>query len=155
MTRRLAVLGIGTLLCMAPASRGAAQVQYPYQYAAKVVCGRPDPTLVTLTPQTYATTINVHNPSDTLIVVFLKKLAFTVPFGHQRPGRVVPISLDTLRADQALVIDCLDLSKRRGVGTASFEGFIILESSLSLDVTAVYTVPGGIDVEQIRERVRR
>ncbi len=34
------------------------------------------------------------------------------------------------------------------------EGFVVIQSPASLDVTGVYAVPGGIDVERVPERVR-
>ena len=33
-----------------------------------------------------------------------------------------------------------------------FEGFVVVTSTDSLDIVAVYTVPGGIDVVQVPER---
>jgi hypothetical protein len=126
------------------------QAYYPYQYAAKIVCGRPAE-LAKLAPQQYATVINVHNPGDSITLV-IKKIALSAPPGRQHPGKVIPLAVDTLRGDEALNVDCADVAKRTGLGAASFEGFVVLKSQRSLDVTAVYAVPGGIDVEQIRER---
>ena len=153
MIQRLGFATGGVLVGLAFAGRGTPQVaQYPYEYAAKIVCGMPNPELVSLVPQRYATTINVHNPSDST-AMFFKKVALTVPLGRQRPGKVIKIAVDTLIGDQALVVDCLDLQRRLGVGPF-FEGFVVLLSPMSLDVTGVCTVPGGIDVEQIHERAR-
>lgn len=104
-------------------------------------------------PQVYATAINVHNPIDTFNFV-LKKLELTSPPGHQIPGKVITIGLDTLTHEAALLTDCQDVATRAGIGI-TFEGFVVLESPFSLDVTAVYTVQGGIDVEQVKERVLR
>jgi len=151
MTRSATVTAAGALLFLALGNPAAAQ-QF-YEYAAKIICGRPDSSLVTLAPQTYATTINVRVPTVSRTAIIAKRLAFTVPPGHQRRGEVREIAVDTLREGEALVVDCLDLAGRK-VGT-SFEGFLVLKSTVSLDVTAVYSVPGGIDVEQIRERVIR
>jgi len=152
MNSRIALSCAVALLGLALAGeRGAAQAPYRYEYATKVLCGTLDTLMSKLVPQPYATAINVHNPNDST-VIFFKKLALTVPPGRQRPGRIVRITVDSLQPDQALVIDCLDL--RRPAGVASFEGFVVLQSPMSIDVTAIYTVRGGIDVEQIRERVR-
>ena len=86
-------------------SDGAAQV-YRFQYAARIVCGKP-PELTRLVPQVYATAINVHNPIDTLNFV-LKKLELTSPPGHQIPGKVITITIDTLQREGALLTDCQD-----------------------------------------------
>ena len=95
----------------------------------------------------------MHNPFDTLNFV-RKKLELTSPPGHQIPGKVTLIAIDTLQSEAAVVTDCQDVQKRTGLGS-TFEGFVVFESPFSLDVTAVYTVQGGIDVEQIKERVLR
>ncbi len=71
------------------------------------------------------------------------------------PGKVIPFAVDTRRGDEALNVDCVDVAKRAALGATSFEGFIVLESARSLDVTAIYAGPGGVDVEQIRERAGR
>ncbi|HKC48314.1 MAG TPA: hypothetical protein VKB63_12000 [Gemmatimonadales bacterium] len=148
MIRLAALVSAALSLLSAPA---VAQF-YRFQYAAKIVCGKP-PDHVRLVPQVYATAINVHNPIDTVTFV-LKKLALTSPPGRQRPGKVIPITTDTLRGNEAFATDCQDIAARTGVGN-TFEGFVVLESNFSIDVTAVYAVPGGIDVEQIKERVLR
>ena len=56
-------------------------------------------------------TINVHNPNQQT-AVFKKKLALTFPPAEQRPGKILPISQDTLREDEALAVDCIDIKKR-------------------------------------------
>lgn len=151
MTRFAAIATAGALLFLALGNPAAAQRFY--EYAAKIICGRPDSSLVSLAPQTYATTINVRVPTVSKPAIIAKRLAFTAPPGHQGRGEVREIAVDTLREGEALVVDCLDLAGRN-VGT-SFEGFLVLKSEVSLDVIAVYSVPGAIDVEPIRERVIR
>jgi len=42
--------------------------------------------------------------------------------------------------------------RRRIMLLASFEGFVVIQSTLQLDVVSVYTVPGGIDVVPVAER---
>jgi hypothetical protein len=141
-----------------------------FEYAAKLVCGiQDDPANLRLARGLYATTINVHNPNQQT-AVFKKKLALTFPPAEQRPGKILPISQDTLRDDEALAVDCIDIQKRlfpTGFPTPYIEGFIVIRSLVSLDVTAVYStgVAGkdgccrasktnpAIDVVQIRERI--
>lgn len=138
-----------------------------YQYAAKLVCGaQQDPKSLQLTRGVYATTINIHNLGQTK-VIFTKKLALTVPPGGQQPGKVLPIAKDGLEPNQALTVDCDDLRQRVFEGrlpASVIEGFVVIESPQSLDVTAVYTTATltgnglakdhtGIHVEQVHERV--
>ena len=140
-----------------------------FEYAAKLVCGvQRDPDTMRLARGFYATTINVRNPGPSP-VGFCKELALTYPPGDQRPGKVQPIAEDQLGPGQALAADCDDI--RRRVFDDSFpepyiEGFVVIRSPRSLDVTAVYTTAalnakGGvgdhssIHVEPVHERLRR
>lgn len=124
-----------------------------YSYAVKVVCGA-QREMHGVVPQTYMTTVNVHNPNDSLAVL-LKVLLVTLPPGGQRPMMPSrPSFVDSLRPQAGLATDCADLRKRYPNMPAFFEGFVLLESRISLDVVAVYTVPGGIDVVNVPERVR-
>jgi hypothetical protein len=138
-----------------------------YMYSAKIVCGlqknRED---VRLARGFYATDINIHNPSDAG-AIFTKKLALTIPPGDQTPGKVLPIAKDKLGPDEALEVDCEDLRHKLfpgGFPSPYIEGFVVIESNLSLDVTAVYTTAAldedgraihhsGIEVMQVHERV--
>jgi hypothetical protein len=109
--------------------------------------------------------VNIHNPHDSTIT-FVKKLALTHPRGGQEMGAILPIGTDTLMADGALQTDCEDLLEKLFSGefpASHIEGFVIIESQVSLDVNTIYTAakPGdsssaptvtGIDVEQIKER---
>jgi hypothetical protein len=140
-----------------------------YDYAAKLICGSlEDPERGA--PGVYKTTINIHNPWQNR-VFFQKKLALTFPRRppppppapprnpEQTPGNVIRIQeRPFLDADEAMALDCVEFSEL--VSGAFFEGFVVIQSQASLDVTAVYTVTGrdrtqpSIDVEQIPERVR-
>lgn len=137
-----------------------------FSYAAKIVCGlQKDPKDMRLARGFYATTINIHNPGDEA-AKFFKKLALSFPPEEQRPGKILRISEDTLKPDEALKVDCNDIQRRlfpNGFPTPYIEGFVIIESAKSLDVTAVYstasldkegnvTTHSSIDVEQIKER---
>ena len=83
---------------------------------------------------------------------------------------MVPIGVDTLGYDEALKADCNELAERLPASIADqapyFEGFLVIQSPLSLDVTGVYSSAaldgnGGVrghssvDVEIIPERERR
>ncbi|MBV2358419.1 hypothetical protein KUH32_01410 [Thalassococcus sp. CAU 1522] len=146
---------------------------HPYEYATKVVCGvQDDPADLRLAPGTYATAINVHSPKDP-VATFSKKLALSVPPGGQSPGEILPIAVHEIGYDEVIVIDCMDLRNRLfpdgfpspddSTG-AYIEGYLVIESSAPLDVTAVYTTAtvagdsgelhSSIDVEQVPERKR-
>lgn len=139
-----------------------------YEYAVKFICGlQKDPDDLRLTRGLYATEINIHNPNERE-VKFFKKLALTFPPGKQRPGKIMPIGEDRLGPDEALAVDCMDVSSRlfpNGLPAPYITGFVVIQSPESLDVTAVYTTgaldgegrvttQSSIDVEQIRERQR-
>lgn len=141
---------------------------FAWEYASKIVCGRqPDPEDGRLAPGTYATTINIHNPGGTPALVF-KKLALAYPPAEQQPGAILKIGEDTLGYDQAVKTDCSDINANVMTdttlgGATYYEGFVVIQSTERLDVTAVYTstalspdgdagVHSSIDVEQINER---
>ncbi len=140
---------------------------FAWQYSAKVVCGsQPDPENGRLVPGRYATTVNIHNPGGNEALVF-KKLALAFPPVEQRPGRIHEIGEDTLGYDQAVKTDCADLELNAlggapPEGETYYEGWVVVQSTEQLDVTAVYSAatlgPEGnvtgahsIDVEQISE----
>jgi hypothetical protein len=134
-----------------------------FEYVAKLVCGlQRDPSEMRLTRGFYATTINIHNPNEGE-VGFFKKFAFTFPPEEQTPGEVRDIGEHVLRPDEALAVDCTDIRRQLGFPRPYIEGFVVIQSRESLDVSAVYTsaaldangrptAQSGIDVEQIRER---
>ncbi len=140
--------------------------QYKFEYPAKIVCGvQKDPRETRLVRGFYATTINVHSGNEAPVTLF-KKLALSFPPEEQRPGRILPVSEDGLKSDEALKVDCPDIRRRlfpNGFPNGYIEGFVVIRSTERLDVTAVYTTaaldPRGlagshssIDVEQVRER---
>jgi hypothetical protein len=137
-----------------------------YQYAAKIVCGvQQDPEDMRLAKGFYATTINIHNPHNENSSL-KKKLALSFPPKEQRPGKILPIGEDKLGPDDAVKTDCMDIQARlfpNGFPAPYIEGFVVIQSPQSLDVTAVYTAAAidrrgqvteqvSIDVEQIHER---
>ena len=158
------------VVSFAPASCGDGPDGTPdaaRQYAAKIVCGiQAEPEELRLARGAYATTINIHNP-HALDVTLTKKLALTFPPKEQLPGEILPIGEDRLRSDEALKTDCEDLRRTLFGGTFPapyIEGFVVVESRHSLDVTAVYstaaldprgrpTTHSAIDVERVAERV--
>ena len=156
------VPSVARFVRLLPADPGAGAL---YEYSAKIVCGIPEDE-TRHAPGLYSTSVNIHNPGPGS-VRFFKKLALTFPPGDQRAGEVLPIGEDALGYDEALQTDCREL-RRRLVPTSSapfIEGFLVVQSSGSLDVTAVYSTAAideagnpsahsSIDVEQVAGRVR-
>ena len=126
--------------------------QYCYQYAVKVICTSDIPgtsqTSGSVLPGVYQTAVNIHNPST-------EKTRFRVKLVVAEPSKFIE---DALAPNHATRWDCDRIRIAFGPFTHGVEGFLVIESSNSLDVTAVYTAGkvGGqvvsIDVEQIRER---
>lgn len=117
----------------------------PFEYAAKIVCGtQEDPKNTRLSRGFYATAINILNPNKGR-ATFKKTLSLTFPPDAQRAGDVFPIATDTLGSHEALEVDCLDLRRKlfpKGFPARYIKGFVVLRSSRSLDVSAVYTSRG-------------
>ena len=113
-----------------------------YRYAAKVVCGvQTDPVDLRLRPGVYATTVNIFNP-DPETVRFDKRLAVSYPPDPQVQGDVFEFGFDSLDPLHALETNCDDLVEKAYDGqfpAPYFEGFVVITSPKSLDVTAVYS----------------
>lgn len=138
-----------------------------YEYAAKIICGpQKEAEDMRLARGFYATTINVHNPNRS-DVTFCKKLALAYPPGKQTAGEIKPIAIDTLKYDEALAVDCMDIKNRLypdGFPASYIEGFVVMQSTESLDVNGVYSTAtlnkegkatnhSSIEVERINGRL--
>lgn len=145
-----------------------------FQYSAKFVCTANIPGTSAadsaVVPGVYATMINLHNPTAQGVAWpgFRMKIAVAAPAADLTAGPVSAwISPDlALRSDGALQVNCRILTSRFGITPIEgFEGFLVIQSPVPLDVTAVYTagslpaVPGSagagasISVVQINERI--
>jgi len=138
-----------------------------YMYPAKFLCGiQKEHEDTRFARGFYATSINIHNPNDALANLS-KKLALSIPPGAEKPGEIIHIAKERLRPDEAMEIDCQDVARHifpKGFPAPLIEGFIVIESDSSLDVTAVYTTAAldedgkkaerqsGIEVTQVHER---
>jgi hypothetical protein len=126
---------------------------YKFQYAVKFICTSDIPGTSQqspgLLPGNYQTAVNIHNPNETSVRI-RKKLAM--------PNQISKWLDSSLKYDEVEQVSCPDVNKFELRLIHGFEGFLVIESTLSLDVVAVYTAAptGGqvssIDVEQIRER---
>lgn len=141
-------------------STRAVSERFRFQYAAKFLCTSNIPgtsqTTTSLLPGAYQTVVNIHNPNRQA-AVFRMKLAVAASTEIDPP----PISQfikEELKPDAATKVDCSRLRDFELHLIHGFEGFLVIESLLSLDVVAVYTAGkngGGvesIDVEHIPER---
>ena len=137
-------------------SKAVATPRFRFQYAAKFLCTANLPgtsqTTDSLLPGVYQTVINIHNPNNQVARI-RKKIAVT------NPPAISKFVDGALKPDEAAKVDCTDIVRDFGLAFIhGAEGFLVIESTLSLDVTAVYTAgPRGagvssIDVEQINER---
>ena len=128
--------------------------RYRYQYAVKFLCTANIPgtsqTTTAVLPGVYQTAVNIHNPNPQ-VARFRKKLAV-------RSGQISAFVDGQLKPDEATSVDCSQVPDFGITFIHGFEGFLVIESTLSLDVVAVYTAgPRGgevasIDVEHVPER---
>jgi hypothetical protein len=134
---------------------------FRFQYAVKFICTSNIPgtsqTTTSLLPGSYATVVNIHNPNPRA-AGFRMKLARATST-EVEPPQISKFIKDSLKPDQATKVDCSRLGDFGPPAIHGFEGFLVIESSLSLDVVAVYTAAGrggegvsSMDVEYIRER---
>ena len=132
----------------------AAPPRFRFQYAVKFLCTANIPgtsqTSTAVLPGVYQTAVNIHNPNPQ-VARLRKKLAV-------RSGQISPFVDGALKPDEATSVDCSQVQNFGIPFIHGFEGFLVIESTLSLDVVAVYTAGsrGGevasIDVEHVPER---
>jgi hypothetical protein len=108
-----------------------------YQYAVKFVCGKSEGRV--LSPGTYFTAINVHNP--TYRTIRLRK-KFAVGLPSEESGPVTAFFNAKLGPDGALEVDTEDILRHIGSNEPFAKGFAIVESDVELDIVAVYTASG-------------
>ena len=129
------------------------RTRYKFQYAVKFICTANIPgtsqTSDAVLPGVYQTAVNIHNP-QTKKIKMRKKIAS--PLGISKYFE------EGLDPDGVKRITCSQIQDFGITFIHGFEGFLVIESTHSLDVTAVYTAGGrqeqvsSIDVEQIKER---
>lgn len=127
---------------------------YKFQYAVKLICTANTPgtsqTTDAFVPGSYQTAVNIHNPQN-IGIRLRKKIA--------SPIEISKYFDFSLKPDAVERITCKQLSDFGVHIIHGFEGFLVIESTHSIDVVAVYTAAGSnqgqvtaMDVEQIRER---
>lgn len=125
-----------------------------FQYAAKFLCTANIPgtsqTTSSLLPGVYQTVVNIHNPNKETAGLRMKIAIAGGPISDFQKSKLGP--------DEAVKVDCSGIANFGIQPIHGVEGFLVIESNLSLDVIAVYTAGkrGGevesIAVEQVRER---
>ena len=142
---------------MPPKRKSASQAgRYRFQYAAKFICTSNIPgtsqTTGSFLPGNYQTAINIHNPNERPV-----RFRAKVALGGQ--GLISKFIDGALGPDEVTRYVCGDIREKFGMHVIhGAEGFLVIESTHTLDVIAVYTAgPVGngvasIDVENVRER---
>ena len=123
-----------------------------FQYAAKFLCTANIPgtsqTTTSLLPGSYQTVVNIHNPNKDTASLRMKIAVAGGPISGFKKSKLAP--------DEAAKVDCSAIRNFGVQAIHGVEGFLVIESDLSLDVIAVYTAGKSevqsIDVEQVRER---
>ncbi len=124
-----------------------------FQYAAKFICTSNIPgtsqTTDALLPGNYKTAVNIHNPHEHKFKIRMKMAS---------PAAISNWIEDGIGPDGVLRITCTTLDKFEVRPIHGFEGFFVIESPCSLDVSAVYTAGNkesvvSIDVETVKERI--
>jgi hypothetical protein len=143
-------------IAMAQKTSAKKRIRHRFQYAAKFLCTANIPGTSQLTssvlPGAYRTVVNIHNPNNQ-IAFLQRKIAL--------PGQISKFIPWELKPDEVTRLTCDQIADDFGPFIHGAEGFLVIESTHSLDVIAVYTAGknGGevesMDVEQIRERRMR
>ncbi len=127
---------------------------YRFQYAVKFICTANIPgtsqTTDAFVPGSYQTAVNIHNPQNILIKL-RKKIASPIEISKYFGFSMKPDAVERITCAQ---LGDFDVHLIHG-----FEGFLVIESTHSIDVVAVYTAGGThqeqvttMDVEQVKER---
>ena len=127
--------------------------RFPYQYAAKFICMADIPGTsqqsAGLLPGLYQTAVNIHNPGKSTARIRMKLAS---------GAGITPWKGAGLKYDEVTQVNCAQVQDFGVAFTHGFEGFLVIESTVSLDVVAVYTAAAvrgqvsSIDVEAVRER---
>lgn len=135
--RWLSTNGLVLVACLVALPETASAQVFRFQYAAKVLCVTNIPGTSAATgsvvPGSYQTVVNLHNPNLETARVRMKFADAILPFVSE----FVPANLD---GDFATKVDCGDIAQDFGFTPShGVEGFLVVESNRSLDVTVVYS----------------
>lgn len=133
-------------------TKRVSRTAYKFQYAAKFICTSNIPgtsqTSDAVVPGSYQSAVNIHNPQN-VKVKLRKKIAS--PIGISKYFEFI------LEPDGVGRVTCAQIREFGLNLIHGFEGFLVIECTHSVDVTAVYTAAGkeqvsSIDVEEVKER---
>src|SRR5215212_1467744 len=127
-----------------------------YRYVAKYVCGKHANPPNNFASGVYSTSINVFS----LKAIQFKK-RFTVSWPQEKAGGVTPWINTGLPAMNSMQIDCdnilmhVNQANLPTPAAQATEGFVVIESTIRLDVVAVYSAgpQGGPVATLLMERV--
>ena len=133
----------------------------PFIYNVKFVCGQAQTKEFIVNPGIYTTEINILNFDNEKTAEILKLFIPVVLENRaiaREPRSSKPLGKDAIKlpANSATMDDCLKITKALNAGSGLKIGFLKIESTLELAVTAVYTVMDAgsktvsIDVEEIQ-----
>lgn len=142
------------------AKKGVVMSGFSFQYAVKFLCISNIPgtsqTTDSVVPGSYQTVVNIHNPHDVKVKFRMKLALSETTISKFVAGALPPDGMRRVTCDRILrgfFGDPDDLDFIHGA-----EGFLVIESTHSLDVVAVYSAAGegssvqSIDVETVKER---
>lgn len=128
--------------------------KFRFQYATKFICTANIPNTSqktdALVPGIYQTAVNIHNPHQKKVEIRIKIAS---------PTGISSFKNEILEYDEVQRVTCANLKDFELKPLHGFEGFLVVESTESIDVSAVYTacpkdqMVSSIDVVQIKERV--
>ncbi|MBI3660094.1 hypothetical protein HY230_06445 [Candidatus Acetothermia bacterium] len=148
-----AVAFVVVVICVGSAQAQNTIVKVNFQYAVKFVCGQSAEDHLQAVKGIYTTAVNVHNPG-VFNAVFAEKIAIARP--QEIAGPISKFRLSQLPSDAAFELTCEEFSS--DTQTKFVTGFLVIESPVELDITAVYTARPSdgevstIDVETIASR---
>ena len=129
------------------------RTRYRFQYAVIFICTANIPgtsqTTDAFLPGVYQTAVNIHNP-QTKKIKMRKKIASPIGISKYFNGGLDPDAVERITCAQ---VKDFGLTFIHG-----FEGFVVIESTDSLDVVALYTAGArqqevsSLDVEYAQER---
>jgi hypothetical protein len=132
-----------------------------FQYVVKFTCGTNSGDPVRVVPGVFATAVSLYNWNAADATIH-KSIALSYPPEAEASGEVSDSIEDAVSAGTALQVDCGEIRnefvfQNPPPATDLVQGFLVIESNLSLHVEAVYTGAGtagdvSVDVEPVAER---
>ncbi len=153
-----------------PPEAGSVQLDAQFSYAAAFTCGvSPQTAFVRIVPGRYATAVQIHNPSLSGVSM-RRRLSLTFPSVAAGPAPLPGLVSDWIMTEigpgESIEVDCGEIPGDflRGVMLPPYvQGFLVIQSRTSLDVTAIHTtatIDGkgnmnvqSIDVQEVDERI--